>query len=292
MAGVRLEFDPLLEVHQVKLHFLGAVIEREVADQRVQEGRFARAGLAGDEDVLGRPLAKPQMLPLGGADAAQGHANARFAIARPPLFGRRGHELKRHLDALGLKRSGAHNPEDVGAQRIRRRTVELQVKILEVIVLPDETPVLPFQLDAGLLQVLDIEARRQRLLGIDGNERVHAAARAAVDDADQAPGRLIGEVEWKVRDDQNPIRLGDLSGMRVVFLDRLKLIAQVFLDDVFHVAGQVGQTLIDLGRLGPDTAGNQGLVVIGQVHERGEIAPEPDRIDDGEAHLPRRQGGQ
>ncbi len=52
VGGVGLELDPFLEIDQVKFHFVGAVEQGEVADQGVQQGRFARTGFAGDEDVL------------------------------------------------------------------------------------------------------------------------------------------------------------------------------------------------------------------------------------------------
>ena len=51
----------------------------------------------------------------------------------------------------------------------------------------------------------------------------------------------------------------------------------------------IGQPLFDVGRLGPDAAVDQLLVVIGQVHERGEVLAEADRVDDREPHLARRQ---
>ena len=54
--------------------------------------------------------------------------------------------------------------------------------------------------------------------------------------------------------------------------------------------GQVGQPLLDLHRLGPDAMADQGLVVVGQVHERGEILPEPDGIDDRQPDLAGRHG--
>ena len=42
------------------------------------------------------------------------------------------------------------------------------------------------------------------------------------------------------------VRLGDLAGLGVVLLDRLVLVAQVLLDHVLHVRGEVGQPLLDL----------------------------------------------
>ena len=51
--GVDLELDALLEVDQVELDLVGAVAEGRVGDQGVQQGRLARAGLAGDERRAG-----------------------------------------------------------------------------------------------------------------------------------------------------------------------------------------------------------------------------------------------
>ena len=119
------------------------------------------------------------------------------------------------------------------------------------------------------------------------NQGIDAAPRAAVDDADQPPQGGVVEVGREVGDDQDPERLGDLAGHRVVFLDRLELVAQVLLDHVLHVLGEIGQPLLDVLRLGPDPVGDQKLVVIAQVHERGEVLAQADRVDDGEADLAR-----
>ena len=124
------------------------------------------------------------------------------------------------------------------------------------------------------------------------DQRVDAAPRTAADDADQPPDRVVVEVGREVGDDEDAERLGDLAGHRVVFLDRLELVAQVLLDDVLHVLGQVGQPLLDVGRLGPDAAGDQELVVVGQVHEGGEVLAQADGVDDGEADLAGRDRGQ
>ena len=52
VGGVDLELDALLEVDQVEVDLVGAVVEGEVGDQGVHQGRLARAGAAGDQDVL------------------------------------------------------------------------------------------------------------------------------------------------------------------------------------------------------------------------------------------------
>ena len=90
MRGVGLELDALLEVDQVELELVGAVPQRRVGDQRVQQRRLAGAGLAGDQDVLRGPLAEPEVLELGGAGAAERHVDAVAAVARPELVRRSG----------------------------------------------------------------------------------------------------------------------------------------------------------------------------------------------------------
>ena len=52
MGRVGLEFDPFLKVDQIQLNLGRAVGEREIRDERVQQRRFARASLAGDQHVL------------------------------------------------------------------------------------------------------------------------------------------------------------------------------------------------------------------------------------------------
>ena len=47
-----------------------------------------------------------------------------------------------------------------------------------------------------------------------------------------------------------------------------------------------------MGRLGPDPAVDQELAVVGQVHERGEVLAQADRVDDREPDLPGGDRGQ
>ena len=64
VGRVDLEFDPLLEVDQVEVDLIGAVIQCQIRDQRVHHCRFARACAAGDQDVLRCPLAEREVLAL------------------------------------------------------------------------------------------------------------------------------------------------------------------------------------------------------------------------------------
>ena len=75
-VGVGLELDALLEVDQVQLDLVRAVRQREVRDQRVQQRRFAGAGLAGDQHVLRGALAERRTLQLRRPGAADGHVEA------------------------------------------------------------------------------------------------------------------------------------------------------------------------------------------------------------------------
>ena len=77
---------------------------------------------------------------------------------------------------------------------------------------------------------------------------------------------------------------GQLARLGVVIIDGLELIPQIFLDDRFHVLGQVGQLLVDLILAGPDAPADQRIVVVGQMHEPREILAQTDWIDNGEPH--------
>ncbi len=88
VRGVGLELDALLEVDQVQLDLVGAVPQRQVRDQRVQQRRFARAGLAGDQHVLRGALAEPQALQLRRAGPAERHVDP-VRLSAGPQFARR-----------------------------------------------------------------------------------------------------------------------------------------------------------------------------------------------------------
>ena len=102
---------------------------------------------------------------------------------------------------------------------------------------------------------------------------------AAGGDAQQALGGGLAEVRREIRDDQEVILLRDLARLLVVLGDRRVLVAQIHLDDLLHVLVQVGQPLLDLARLRPDAAVDELLLVVGQVHDAGEVLPQarPDR---------------
>ena len=149
-------------------------------------------------------------------------------------------------------------------------------------------PAVPSQHHRVGLQVGQPELPRGRQLRIHAQQRENAATRTAGHDALQPMGRHFGEIGGKIGHHQHAVRLRHLPGKTVVLLDRLELVAQIDLDDVLHVVGQVGQPLLDVAGVGPDAAGHQLLVVIGQVHEGGEVFAQPDRIEDREADFARR----
>ena len=171
--------------------------------------------------------------------------------------------------------------------RVERQRIPAEIRLA-----PLQPAFLPDHVDARVLELLEREARRQAELRVEHDQGINTAPRTAVDDADQPPQGGVVEIGREVGDDQDPERLGDLAGHRVVLLDRLELVAQILLDHVLHVLGQIGQPLLDVLRLGPDPVGDQQLVIVAQVHEGGEILAQADRIDDGEAHLARRHRGQ
>ena len=104
--------------------------------------------------------------------------------------------------------------------------------------------------------------------------------------AGQPGRRLLVEAGREVGDDQDPVRLGHLAGHGVVLLDRGVFVAEVLLGDLLHVRGEVGQPLVDLPGVGPDLAGDERLVEVGQVHERAKFRPMPIGVDDREPDLP------
>ena len=90
LRAVALELDAFLEVHEIELHLVGRVPEREVRDHHVEQRRFTGARLAGDEDVLLGALAERELLQLGGASATHGHPQLTGRFERPQFgVGRR-----------------------------------------------------------------------------------------------------------------------------------------------------------------------------------------------------------
>ena len=129
---------------------------------------------------------------------------------------------------------------------------------------------------------------RRRERGIDAQQDEHATAGPAGHDALQSLHGRLGKVRRKIGDDQNAVRLGHLAGKGIVIKDRLELVAEIDLDHVFHVLRQVGQSLLDVVGVGPDAAGDELLVEVGQVHEGGKVLAQAHRVEDRKADLARR----
>ena len=287
-AGVGLELHPLLEVDQIQFHLVGTVAEGEIGDQDVQKRRFARAGLAGDEHVLRRPLAEVEVLEFHCAGPAQGDVDAAAAVGGPPLARLGGDAGEGHLDAAGVLDLAADAADDVRESLGRRRRVDRRRHDAVVWMPPGESPLAPVQHHRVRLDVGEMELPRRRQRRVHARQHEHPATGAAGDDALQPVRRLLGKVGGKISDDEHAVRLGHLAGKAVVFLDRRELVAEIDLEDVLHVVGQVGQPLLDVAAVRPNAAGDELVVVVGQVHEGGEVLAESDRIEDREADFARR----
>jgi len=57
------------------------------------------------------------------------------------------------------------------------------------------------------------------------------------------------------------------------------------------VLGQVGQALLDVLWLRPGFAGDQLLIVVGQMHKGRGVLPQANGVNEGEAQLAGRDGG-
>src|SRR5262245_2637753 len=121
MGRIDLEFDPLLEVDQVEVDLVGAVVQGEVGDQSVHQGRLARAGAPGDQGMLRRSMAEREMLALGGARLTERDINAIAAVVCPVGAPGRTDELERYFNALGVSRGRADVLDLPGGELRRRR---------------------------------------------------------------------------------------------------------------------------------------------------------------------------
>ena len=287
---VELELDAFLEVDQVKLDFVGAVLQREARDHRVHERRFAGARLAGDERMLARAFAELEILQLLGARRTKRCQHLARRALRPPLVLGRCHAVERHLDPLGGLGGLAHALDDPRARLVGRRPFRRERPLREFGVGPGEGAVFEDECGGVLLELRKAEIGRHRRLRVDRHDEIDAAAGAAGGDARQPPGARFGEVRRKIGDDDEPIGLRHF-GDGVVIADRGVFVAEVFLDHHLHLFGDVGEPLLDLLRLGPDAVGDEQFVVIGEMHEARELLAEPQGVDDREPTLPRRNAG-
>ena len=336
VSGVGLELDTLLEVDQIELDFIGAVMQRGVGDERMQQRRFSGAGLAGDQHMLRRSLAESQVLQLGGPRATDRDVQSGPCAGRPELIGGRHHSFERHFDAADrtgqlpreahqftelvggrwwiedqrpVAQNGIGEPErtlfrgiiqtrgnrfrcdDSASGRcgvVRNRCRDERQVFQRINIRPARGRC---QTQDGRVP-FDVRQRKRsrEILGfVDAHQHEDAALHSPFGDADQPTERHVGEVGREVRHDHDPVRFRDFARVAVVVVEGRVFIAQIGLQHVLHVLGHIGQTLLDVRRLGPDPAGHQLFVDVGQVHERGEVGTEADGIEDREPDLSRRQ---
>jgi hypothetical protein len=145
--------------------------------------------------------------------------------------------------------------------------------------------------DAGLAEFLGKEVGGRSLALVPMNQSINAATGAAGRDAVEPAHGGLSKVGGKVGDNDEVIFFGDIPGGGVVIGDGFVLIAQIHLDDLFHVLVKVGETLFDLSWLCPDTPVDDIVLVIGEVHDGGEVLAKGDRVDNGEAHFTGGRGG-
>ena len=141
--------------------------------------------------------------------------------------------------------------------------------------------------DRFAIDVGDVELLRHLAPSIAEDQGEHTAARSALEDARESSSGFVVEVRGEVRDDEESIRLRDLTRGEVVRVDRFELVPQVLLDHRLHVFGDVGELLFDLARFGPDAFAHQARQFVLEVHEAREVLAEADRIEDRETSLAR-----
>ena len=83
--------------------------------------------------------------------------------------------------------------------------------------------------------------------------------------------------------------LREPPGLGVVFRERFVFVPEIHLRDLLDMLVEISQPLLELRLLCPDPAADEALLEIRQMHDAGEILPEPHRIEDGERKAPRRR---
>ncbi len=136
-------------------------------------------------------------------------------------------------------------------------------------------------------QIRDAEIQRQLDRCIDVHQRVDAALGTCRGNRLELTNRGIAQAAGEVGNHEDMIRLGDFTGLGIVFVDRGEFITQIFLHHPFHVVGQECESFFDLTRIGPNAFADELFVVVGQMHEAREILPQRHRIDDRKPQLSR-----
>ena len=107
-GAVTLELHALFEVHKVELHLGRAAPQREVGDDDMEQRGLAGTGFARNQAVLTRALAERQVLELGRAGAADGHAQFRAGVQAPDFRRGRHHLGEGHFHPAGILAGAAH----------------------------------------------------------------------------------------------------------------------------------------------------------------------------------------
>ena len=290
MRGIDLELDALLEVDQVEVDLVGAVVQGEVGDQRVHQRRLARAGPAGDQDVLRGALPEREVLPLGRARLAERHVDAAIGcrgsttassggamnsngtstrlaclaaaptrwICRVAKLGGRG-RVERQRDSA---------PKS-GSSQASRRAVPGQV---------------------GRSQGRSSSSEKSGGIGLRGigGDRASARRRARRRRRSPPAGPRPSRRTWSGKSAITSTRYGSATSSATALYSSSVAYSfrRYFCVTSLHVRRQVGQPLLDLPRVGPDLVVDERPVEIGQVHERAEVPADADRIDDRESDLP------
>ena len=167
---VDLELDALLEVDQVEIDLVGTVVQGEVGDERVHQGRLARTGATGEQDVLGRALPELEVLPLGRARLAERHVDPGPAVLGPQGVVGRGDELEGDLHALGVLRRGADALDLPGGELGRRGRVEHERISPEFRLVPEQAGAVPGESVAIGPDVIEREIRRHGFGRVGGDQ--------------------------------------------------------------------------------------------------------------------------
>ena len=142
---------------------------------------------------------------------------------------------------------------------------------------------------SGVDQVLPVDVAGEALAGIAGHQCVDPAAGSRLGDAGQSLPGVLGQVRGEIRHHQEVVGLGDLAGGGVVLVDGFVFVAEIGLDDILHVFGEIVELLLDVAGLGPDLLDHRQFVMVREVHEAREALPQSHGIDHRE---PRLSGGQ
>ena len=175
--GVDLELDALLEVDQVQLDLVGAVAQGHVGDQGVQQGRLAGAGLAGDQTCCEVPLPSCRCCSLvaparpSGTSMPLRLSSVQYSSGLGAMKSNGTSTRLASRAALPTSCSSSENrARSGGASSDSGIPAEIRLAPLQPALLPDHV-------DAGVLELLELEARGQPELGIEQHQRVDAAAR-------------------------------------------------------------------------------------------------------------------